>query len=207
MGHSFKHCGRYFQCKKELGHWISHLRIYSLCSLPLRSLFPQTAPQPYTLEPPAAWLYIPHKIKTYLRITPLPPPVNHSADHKWENTLAQPLSGSFHTEQYKEHQQNSLSYLQSQIQLNLGRAERPLFIRTVRTNHLAKFIVSQTHCASLTSLISFVIVQGASLIAQLVKNSPALQEISVWFLGGEDLLEKGKATHSSSLAWKIPWTV
>ena len=37
-------------------------------------------------------------------------------------------------------------------------------------------------------------------MAQLVKNSPALHETWVWFLGGEDPLEKGKATHSSILA-------
>ena len=44
----------------------------------------------------------------------------------------------------------------------------------------------------------------ASLIAQLVKNLPAIQETPVQFLGQEDPLEKGKATHSSILAWKIP---
>ena len=41
-------------------------------------------------------------------------------------------------------------------------------------------------------------------IAQLVKNLP---ETLVRFLGQEDPLEKGKATHSSILAWRIPWTV
>ena len=46
----------------------------------------------------------------------------------------------------------------------------------------------------------------ASLIAQLVKNPPAMQETPVRFLGGEDPLEKEMATHSSILAWKIPWT-
>ena len=46
----------------------------------------------------------------------------------------------------------------------------------------------------------------ASLIAQLVKNPPAMQDIQVRFLGREDLLEKEMATHSSILAWKIPWT-
>ena len=45
----------------------------------------------------------------------------------------------------------------------------------------------------------------ASLVAQLVKNSPAMQETWVQSLGWEDPLEKGKATHSSILAWKIPW--
>ena len=92
------------------------------------------------------------------------------------------------------------------------------------------------------SLIYFeLIIIWASLIAQLVKNPPAMQGILVWFrdwedslekgyswtslvaplvkslpagwdtwvqsLGWEDPLEKGKATHSSILAWRIPWTV
>ena len=47
----------------------------------------------------------------------------------------------------------------------------------------------------------------AFLIAQLVKNLPAMQETWVQSLGWEDLLEKGKATHSSILAWRIQWTV
>ena len=47
----------------------------------------------------------------------------------------------------------------------------------------------------------------ASLVAQLVKNPPAMWEIWVQSLGWEDLLEKGKATHSSILAWRISWTV
>ena len=47
----------------------------------------------------------------------------------------------------------------------------------------------------------------ASLVAQLVKNLPAMWETWVRSLGWEDPLEKGKATHSSILAWRIPWTV
>ena len=47
----------------------------------------------------------------------------------------------------------------------------------------------------------------ASLVAQLVKNPPTMQETWVRSLGGKDPLEKGKATHSSILAWRIPWTV
>ena len=47
----------------------------------------------------------------------------------------------------------------------------------------------------------------ASLVAQLVKNWPAKWETWVWSLGWEDPLEKGKATHSSILAWRIPWTI
>ena len=47
----------------------------------------------------------------------------------------------------------------------------------------------------------------ASLIAQMIKNPPAIWETWVQPLGWEDPLEKGKATHSSILAWRIPWTV
>ena len=46
-----------------------------------------------------------------------------------------------------------------------------------------------------------------SLLSQLLKNLPALQETWVQFLGWENPREKGKATHSSILAWRIPWTV
>ena len=47
----------------------------------------------------------------------------------------------------------------------------------------------------------------ASLVAQLVKNQPAIQETWVQSLGWEDTPEKGKATHSSILDYRIPWTV
>ena len=47
---------------------------------------------------------------------------------------------------------------------------------------------------------------GASLVAQLVKNLPAMQETWVQSLGWEDPLDKEMATHSSILAWKISWT-
>ena len=46
-----------------------------------------------------------------------------------------------------------------------------------------------------------------SLVAQLVKDPPAMTETWVLYLGWEDPLEKRKATHSSILAWRIPWTV
>ena len=46
----------------------------------------------------------------------------------------------------------------------------------------------------------------ASLVAQMVKNPPAMQETWVRSLGQEDSLEKRMATHSSILAWRIPWT-
>ena len=47
----------------------------------------------------------------------------------------------------------------------------------------------------------------ASLVSQLVKNLPAMWETWVGSLGWDDPLEKGKATHSSMLAWRIPWTL
>ena len=43
-------------------------------------------------------------------------------------------------------------------------------------------------------------------MSQSVKNLPAMRETWVQFLGREDLLEEGMATHSSVLAWRIPWT-
>ena len=46
----------------------------------------------------------------------------------------------------------------------------------------------------------------ASLVAQSVKNPPAVQETQVWSLSREDPLEKEMATHSSILAWRTPWT-
>ena len=46
---------------------------------------------------------------------------------------------------------------------------------------------------------------GTSLVAQMVRRLPTMQETWVQSLGQEDLLEKEMATHSSLLAWKIPW--
>ena len=48
--------------------------------------------------------------------------------------------------------------------------------------------------------------RGSSLVTQMVKNLPAMQENWAQSLGQEDPLEKGMATHSSILAWRIPWT-
>ena len=47
---------------------------------------------------------------------------------------------------------------------------------------------------------------GASLVAKMVKNPPAMQETQIRSLGWKDPLEKGMATHSTSLAWRISWT-
>ena len=53
---------------------------------------------------------------------------------------------------------------------------------------------------------SFLCTTWASLLAQSVRNLPAMQETEVQFLGREDPLEKKMATHSSILAGRIPWT-
>ena len=70
----------------------------------------------------------------------------------------------------------------------------------------------------LTWLLCFVCILGwlreysssstpsASVVAETVKNPPAVRETRVQSLGGEDPLEKGMVTHSSVLAWRIPWT-
>ena len=58
----------------------------------------------------------------------------------------------------------------------------------------------------LTLVIPWAAACQASLAAQLVKNQPAMQETLVRSLGQEDPLEKEMATHSSILAWRIPWT-
>ena len=55
-----------------------------------------------------------------------------------------------------------------------------------------------------TNIFKFQLVRV--LVAQTVKNLPAMQETQVEFMGCEDPLEKGMATHSSVLAWRIPWT-
>ena len=47
---------------------------------------------------------------------------------------------------------------------------------------------------------------GGNLVAQMVKNLPAMQENQVQSLGSEDPVGKGMATHSRILAWRIPWT-
>jgi len=60
---------------------------------------------------------------------------------------------------------------------------------------------------NICNILNIAQVLGTSLIAQLVKNPPALWETWVWSLGWEDPLEKGKGTHSSILAWRTPWTV
>ena len=56
-----------------------------------------------------------------------------------------------------------------------------------------------------TFTFTFTEYPGASLVAQMAKNLPAMQQTWVQTLGQEDTLEKGMATHSRILAWRIPW--
>ena len=55
-------------------------------------------------------------------------------------------------------------------------------------------------CSLLTTVVR------VSLVSQMVRNLPTVQETWVQFLGREDPLEEEMATHSSTLAWKMPWT-
>ena len=54
--------------------------------------------------------------------------------------------------------------------------------------------------------MNYVVKEEVSLVVQLVKNMPEMQEIWVQSLGPEEPMERGMATHSSILAWRIPWT-
>ena len=60
---------------------------------------------------------------------------------------------------------------------------------------------------NLDSKFWYLHLEKASLVAQVVKDPPAMWETWVRSLVWEDPLEKGRATHSSILAWRIPWTV
>ena len=75
-------------------------------------------------------------------------------------------------------------------------------LKTLFQHHSSKSIYS--------SVLSFpygpTLTPGASLVAQRLKHLPAMWETRVQSLGWEDPLEKEMATHSSTLAWKIPWT-
>ena len=66
------------------------------------------------------------------------------------------------------------------------------------TNKYVKYVLQNT-VLRLTEMWAF-------LVAQRLKHLPAMRETQVWSLGWKDPLEKEMATHSSILAWKIPWT-
>ena len=67
-------------------------------------------------------------------------------------------------------------------------------------------LLSWVRLLALNIIMLSICYYGASLVTQMVKNLPAIQEAQVQSLGQEDPLEKGMATHFSILAWRIPWT-
>ena len=73
-------------------------------------------------------------------------------------------------------------------------------------NQLEEVRYSLISIGNFWELIKPYCIYRTSLVAQTVKNLPAVQETRVQSLGWEDPLEKEMATHSSVLAWKIPWT-
>ena len=73
------------------------------------------------------------------------------------------------------------------------------------SNNDKSYLQIRQRCIS--DIVDYDSIYWASLVAQLVKNSSAMRETWVRGLGWEDPLEKGKATHSSILAWRIPWTL
>ena len=66
--------------------------------------------------------------------------------------------------------------------------------------------VEVQHVILVKIICSVLLIEKASLVAQLVKSLPAVQETQVQSLCWEDLLEEGMAIHSSILAWRTPWT-
>ena len=86
-----------------------------------------------------------------------------------------------------------------QIEFGMGRATSLVVTR----KSLCSCLCLPTSYAPTFTELKILIVQ-ASLVAQMVKNLPASQETWVQYLGQEDPLEKG--SHSSILAWRIPWT-
>ena len=73
-----------------------------------------------------------------------------------------------------------------------------------------KYLLPSIGCLFIMLVVSFAVQKLFSLswiclVAQTIKNPPAMQEIWVWSLGWEDPLEKGMAIHSSILVWRIPW--
>ena len=87
-------------------------------------------------------------------------------------------------------------------------------LKSLLQHHSSKASVLQCSAFFMVQLLHPYMITGKPqlwiyifLVAQLLKNLPAMWETWVWSLGWEDPLKKGKATHFSILAWRIPWTV
>ena len=74
------------------------------------------------------------------------------------------------------------------------------------TAALTQLFICWEHALLVLTQKNIKVHECTSLVALMVKSSPAMQETQVRFLGQEDSPEKGMATHSSILAWRIPWT-
>ena len=72
-------------------------------------------------------------------------------------------------------------------------------------SHWLSIVHTVVYMCQCYSLNSIPLSPWASLVAQTVKNLPAMQKLWFWSLGQEDPLEEEMATHSSILAWRIPW--
>ena len=81
-----------------------------------------------------------------------------------------------------------------------------LLVNSFESLHPYVCIEFSASCVSFQLYEILEFMSQASLMAQMVKNLPAMQETQVQSLGWEDPLEKGMATYSSILAWRIPWT-
>ena len=87
-----------------------------------------------------------------------------------------------------------------------------LYILEINPLSVASFAIIFSHsedCLFILFMVSFAVqklLSLISLVAQMVKNLPAMEETKVQSLDREDALEKEMATHSSILAWRIPWT-
>ena len=100
-----------------------------------------------------------------------------------------------------------LKYCSTNIRCNqLGCMHLQLLCMNIKTHHKLIFPGSQILRKNLRTNNITIYNSKCSLVAQMVKNLPSMQETLVQSLGREDLLEKGMATHSSILAWRIPWT-
>ena len=116
-------------------------------------------------------------------------------DHQWANTP----SSEF---QLLALQVPTSNFLASKIPTSLVGGEK--FPQTQRFQLLLAVISSDN--SVLLCLLSLLVPVWGFLVGQMVKNPPARQETWVAFLGQVDPLEKEMATHSSILAWRIPWT-
>ena len=93
--------------------------------------------------------------------------------------------------------------------MQFSSSKKPFYLYSLAQPLISYTVVMTNKLSYLIIFLFFMCLpnyEGASLVAQLVKSLPAVQETWVRFLGQEDLLEKEMATHSSIIAWRIPWT-